>query len=88
VLGHCKYGGWNSAGIQQFNALRKQVEQDRACPQAEQMEKELMAFCRTSAGGKINADNNQDNGNGACNNMQETVEAMVPVETDWDSDDD
>jgi len=91
ALGHCKYGGWNSNGIQQFNALRKLVEQDRACPQAEQMEKELLAFCRTSAGGKKKADNNQDNqldGNRARNNAQETVEAMVPVEADWDSDDD
>jgi hypothetical protein len=55
------------------------------------MEKELMAFCRTSAGVKMNADDNQDNqldGNGARNNTQETVKAMVPVEADWDSDDD
>ncbi len=91
ALGHCKYGGWNSNGIQQFNALRKLVEQDRVCPQAEQMEKELLAFCRISAGGKKKADDNQDNqcdGNGACNNAQETVEAMVPVEADWDLDDD
>jgi hypothetical protein len=55
------------------------------------MEKELMAFCRTSTGGKMNADNNQDNrldGNGACNNTQETaVEAVMPVEADWDLDD-
>ena len=83
-------GGWNSAGIQQFIALRKLVEQDRACPQGEQMEKELMAFCRTSAGERFFADNNPDDqrdGNGACNNMQETVEAMVLVEADWDSDD-
>ena len=58
ALGHCKYGGWNSNGIQQFNALRKLVEQGRACPQAEQMEKELLAFCRTSAGGKKKADDN------------------------------
>jgi hypothetical protein len=55
VLEHCRYGGWNSNGIQQFNALRKLVEQNRVCPQAEQMEQELMAFCRTSAGGKMNA---------------------------------
>ncbi len=54
------------------------------------MEKELMAFCRTSAGERFFADNNPDDqrdGNGACNNMQETVEAMVLVEADWDSDD-
>ncbi len=90
MLGHCKYGGWNSAEIQQFNSLCKLVEQERACPQAEPMEKELMAFCRTSAGEKMNADNSQDDqldGNGARNNTQETVEAMVLVEADWDSDD-
>ena len=55
------------------------------------MEQELMAFCRKRAGGKMNADNNQEDrldGNGARNNVQETVEAMVPVEADWDSDDD
>ncbi len=49
-----------------------------------------MVFCRTNTGGKMNADNNQDNqldGNGACNNMPETVEAVMPVETDWDLDD-
>ena len=55
------------------------------------MEKELMAFCRTSTGGTMNANDNQDNqldGNGAHNNTQETVEAMAPVEADWDLDDD
>ncbi len=39
----------------------------------------------------MNAGDNQDNqlnGNGARINMQETVEAMVPAEVDWDSDDD
>ena len=56
-----------------FNALRKLVEQDRACPQAEQMEKEFMAFCRTISGEKMNADDNQDDeldGNGDRNNTQ------------------
>jgi hypothetical protein len=37
---------WNST----VNALLKLVEQDKGCAQAEQMEKVLMAFCRTSAG--------------------------------------
>ena len=38
----------------------------------------------------MNADDNQHDrldGNGARNNAQETVEAMLPVEADWDSDD-
>ena len=48
-------------------------------------------FLQDKRGGKMNADDNQDNqlnGNGARINMQETVEAMVPAEVDWDSDDD
>ncbi|KAI2490554.1 hypothetical protein MHU86_24032 [Fragilaria crotonensis] len=57
--GQCKYSGWSRDGISQFNALRKVVEEDRACPEAEQMEKELMRFCRASAG-KKNAGDNQD----------------------------
>ncbi|KAI2491065.1 hypothetical protein MHU86_23509 [Fragilaria crotonensis] len=80
-----------SDGISQFNALRKVVEEDRACPEAEQMEKELMRFCRASAG-KKNAGDNQDDeldaGGAAPNNTLERAEAMVPVEADWDSDDD
>ena len=67
------------------------VEEDRACPEAEQMEKELMRFCRASAG-KKNAGDNQDDeldaGGAAPNNTLERAEAMVPVEADWDSDDD
>ena len=44
-----------------------------------------------AGGGKMNADDNQDDkldGNGARYNTKETVEAMVPVEADWDSDED
>ncbi|KAI2502307.1 hypothetical protein MHU86_12111 [Fragilaria crotonensis] len=89
--GQCKYSGWSRDGISQFNALRKVVEEDRACPEAEQMEKELMRFCRASAG-KKNAGDNQDDeldaGGAAPNNTLERAEAMVPVEADWDSDDD
>jgi hypothetical protein len=47
-------------------------------------------FLQDKRGEKMNADENQDNqldGIGARNNAQETVEAMVPVEADWDSDD-
>ncbi len=53
--------------------------------------KGVAGFLQDKRGGKKKADNNQDNqldGNGARNNAQETVEAMVPVEADWDSDDD
>ena len=53
--------------------------------------KEVDGFLQDKHGGKKKADDNQDNqldGNGARNNAQETVEAMVPVEADWDLDDD
>lgn len=67
------------------------LEEDRACPEAKQMERELMRFCRTSVG-KKNAGNNQDDeldaGGAAPKNMLETAEAIVPVEADLlDSDD-
>ena len=44
-----------------------------------------MDFCRVSAGKMNGGDNQEDqmNGNAARNNMQETVEAMEPVEADW-----
>jgi hypothetical protein len=54
-------------------------------------EKGVDGFMQDKRGGKLNADDNQDDqldGNGARNNTQETVEAMVPVEADWDSDED
>ena len=55
------------------------------------MKKELLAFCRTSAG-KTNAGNQEDqqpiNGNAADNNALQTAEEMEPVEDDWDSDSD
>ncbi len=54
------------------------------------MERELIRFCRKSAG-KKNAGDNQDDeldGSAAPKNTLETAEAMVPVEVDFDSDDD
>lgn len=85
--GQCKYSGWSGAGISQFNSLRKMVEEDRACPEAEQMERELMRFCRTSAGKKNAGDHQQDDELDGTYTL-DTAEAMVPVEADWDSDDD
>ena len=67
------------------------IEEDRACPEAEQMERELMHFCRTGAGKKNQGDNQQhdelDDSTGP-NDRLDAAEALVPVEADWDSDDD
>jgi hypothetical protein len=48
--GHCKYGGWSCDGMSCFNELFKLVQEDRACPDAEAMEKELLSYCRSQAG--------------------------------------
>ena len=85
--GHCKFSGWSGAGISQFNALRKLVKDDRACPEAERMERELMRFCRNSAKKKHAGDNEDDelDGSAAPTDTLPTAEAMMPVEADWDS---
>jgi hypothetical protein len=86
--GNCKYSGWSDPGINQFNELRKVVKADKVCPEAAGMKKELLAFCRTSAG-KTNAGNQEDqpvDGNAADNNALQRAEEMEPVEADWDSD--
>jgi hypothetical protein len=88
--GTCKYGGWSDDGIRQFNALRIMVKENRACPQSKDMERELLAFCRTRAGLKnARGDERQEqhDGTGADNNALETAVAKVPVEAAWDSDD-
>ena len=80
--GQCKYSGWSGAGISQFNSLRKMVEEDRACPEAKQMERELMCFCRTSAGKKNLGDNQQHDklaGSTGPNDTLDAAEAIVPV---------
>jgi hypothetical protein len=48
--GHCKYGGWSQAGMARFNQLYNLVHSNRASPQSEIMERELLAFCRAQAG--------------------------------------
>ncbi len=43
--GHwCKYGEWSHAGTARFNKLYSLVQEDRASPQSEHMEDELMAY--------------------------------------------
>ena len=87
--GKCKYSGWSHEGMKRFNELHQMVKEDRACPQSEGMERELLAFCRTQAGMKNAGDEQQDGtGGGAGNNRLPTAEAMMPVEAAWDSDDD
>jgi hypothetical protein len=85
--GHCKYGGWSREGTKQFNQFYKLVQEDRTCPQADAMEKELMAFCRKSQKGGRDHDGGdkqqQDEGNTA---ESDVIEASL-VEAAWDLDD-
>jgi hypothetical protein len=85
--GHCKYGGWSRAGMARFNQLYSLVNDDRASVQSEQMERELLAFCRTQAGMSDEQHDEQQEGVASGNNAHETAEAM-PVEATWDSDND
>jgi hypothetical protein len=86
--GKCKYSGWSHKGINRFNELHQMVKEDRTCPQSEAMERELLAFDRTQAGMKNAGDDQheQQDSTGAGNNRLETAEAMMPVESAWDSD--
>ena len=43
--GHCKYGGWNREGMEAYNKFYHLVKADRACDQAMDMERELLAHC-------------------------------------------
>jgi hypothetical protein len=83
--GHCKYGGWSRAGTARFNELYSLVQEDRASPQSEQMEHELMVYCRAKA--EIDDGNAQGEQEGQSdNNALEGTEVM-PVEAAWDLDD-
>ena len=62
---------------------------DRACNQAKDMERELLNFCRTRAGLKNAAGDEQqqrEDCSGADNNALETAVARAPVQAAWDSD--
>ncbi len=43
--GTCKYGRWSHAGMKHFNELYNLVVEDRACPQAAAVEKEVLDYC-------------------------------------------
>jgi len=85
--GTCKFSGWSRAGMARFNQLYSLVEEDRASAQSEEMERELLTFCRAKAG--MNAGDEQQEGGVSDNNVLEMEEAMVAtIEAAWDSDDD
>jgi hypothetical protein len=46
--GHCKFGGWNREGMARFNELYAMVREDRTCPQANEMERNLLEFCNST----------------------------------------
>jgi hypothetical protein len=82
--GHCKYGGWSHDGMVRFNELYKLVADDRACLQAEAMEKELREFCRSEYGGDLGGNMQREQGN---NNVGSAVMDVSFVEAAWDLDD-
>jgi hypothetical protein len=88
--GQCKWGGWCSEGIEQFNFLRKLVKADRDADKNCEDEPKRMDFCQTKAGIKVPQDDeNLDGaGDGAHNNAAASANAMETVEAEWDSDED
>ena len=83
--GHCKYGGWSRAGMVRFNQLYNLVHCDRASPQSEIIERELLAFCRAQAGINDERHDEQQEGGIRGENAPEIIYAM-PIEAAWDSD--
>ena len=62
-----------------FNQLYSLVHDDRASPQSEKMERELLAFCRAQAGMNNEQHNEQLEGGISGDNALVTAEAM-PIE--------
>ena len=60
------------------------MEVDRACLQAEAMEKELREFCRSEYGGNLGGHTHGEQGN---NTAGSTVLDVSFVEAAWDLDD-
>ena len=81
--GHCKYGGWSREGTKRFNEFHHLVQEDRASKQSQEMESQLLAFCRTQAGVITNGDRQREQGSG---NALDETEAL-PIEAAWDLDD-
>ncbi len=81
---HCKYGGWSQDGMARFNELYKLVDDDRACHQAEAMEKELREFCRSQQdSGDSEGDTQGEQGNDTAG--LEVMDVSF-VEATWDLD--
>ena len=81
--GHCKFGGWTKEGMVRFNELYNMVLEDRASPQAEKMERELLAFCtETKSGIDGGVSGAPEEGEGAAG----LPENDAPVEAMWDID--
>ena len=82
--GQCKFGGWNREGMARFNDLYNLVLEDRACPQAEAMERAFLEFCKT--------ERNLDDAGGALDEgVEGAAKSLVnreaaPVEAMWDID--
>ena len=77
--GHCKYCGWSRAGMARFNQLYNLVHSNRASPQSEIMECELLAFCRAQAGINDEPQDEQQEGDTRGENAPKIMDAM-PIE--------
>jgi hypothetical protein len=82
--GHCKYRGWSCEEISRFNEIYRLVHEDRGCPQAAAMERELLAICRDQGGGIGSADGEEDKGTAIAGT---TALEVCFVEAAWDLDD-
>jgi hypothetical protein len=69
------YDRWSRAGMARFNHLYSLVNNDRASVQSEQMERELLAFCRAQARTSDEQHNEQQEGRISGNNALKRAEA-------------
>lgn len=79
--GHCKFGGWNREGMARFNELYALVREDRACPQANEMERKLLEFCNSKkpnvgSDGAVAAGQGGDEASRILANLEPPVEAV------------
>jgi hypothetical protein len=70
----------------QFDELHKLMEEDRACPQAETMEKELLQFCRSQSKGGRHCGGDKQQGEQRNNTAGSEAMDATFVEAVWDSD--
>jgi hypothetical protein len=81
--GHCKFGGWSQHGMKRFNALFTLVKEDRASPQAAEMERKLLEFCNSKW---PNADGDGTNAVGQEGEAAARIHTNFepPIEAMWD----